>query len=185
MRTIEIAGPTTFYVMKAFSQTPVNPDKLPEWIRVRPDLTRRGSAPDREAARDRRTRRSGGRRGRVGVQGRAHAAAARSYGADDGFAEISGRGARRRTVVHAKRKIKAARQSQCSRRMRREKFSAARVVIDKQVSIGGRPMHGDRHLPEAGEYFRAARPGDRRRSCRISCSTGSSRSTRPTRCTSP
>jgi putative ABC transport system permease protein len=39
--TIEIAGPTTFYVMKAFSQTPVNPDALPAWIRIRPDLSRR------------------------------------------------------------------------------------------------------------------------------------------------
>ena len=39
VETIEIAGPTTFYVVKAFSQTPVNPDNLPKWIRIRPDLT--------------------------------------------------------------------------------------------------------------------------------------------------
>ena len=38
VRTIEIAGPSTFYVVKVFSQTPVNPDNLPKWIRVRPDL---------------------------------------------------------------------------------------------------------------------------------------------------
>ncbi len=38
VRTIEIAGPTTFYVIKVFSNTPVNPDQLPKWIRVRPDL---------------------------------------------------------------------------------------------------------------------------------------------------
>jgi len=38
VQTIEIAGPTTFYVMKVFSQTPLNPDRLPKWIRVRPDL---------------------------------------------------------------------------------------------------------------------------------------------------
>lgn len=38
VRTIEIAGPTTFYVIKAWSQTPVNPDRLPAWIRIRPDL---------------------------------------------------------------------------------------------------------------------------------------------------
>jgi putative ABC transport system permease protein len=38
IRTIEIAGPNTFYVVKVFSQTPVNPDRLPKWIRVRPDL---------------------------------------------------------------------------------------------------------------------------------------------------
>ena len=39
--TIEIAGPTTFYVVKVFSQTPMNPDALPKWVRIRPDLTKR------------------------------------------------------------------------------------------------------------------------------------------------
>ena len=33
-RTIEIAGPSTFYVIKVFSQTPINPDRLPAWIRA-------------------------------------------------------------------------------------------------------------------------------------------------------
>ncbi|MEP6493498.1 MAG: ABC transporter permease [bacterium] len=37
--TIQIAGPTTFYVVKVYSQTPVNPQNLPKWIRVRPDLS--------------------------------------------------------------------------------------------------------------------------------------------------
>ena len=35
VRTIEIAGPTTFYVVKVFSQTPVNPDRLPNPVAVR------------------------------------------------------------------------------------------------------------------------------------------------------
>ena len=39
VRTIEIAGPTTFYVIKYFSQTPLNPDQLPREVRIRPDLT--------------------------------------------------------------------------------------------------------------------------------------------------
>ena len=39
VRTIEIAGPTTFYVMKVFSQTPFNPENLPKWVRVRPVLS--------------------------------------------------------------------------------------------------------------------------------------------------
>jgi putative ABC transport system permease protein len=38
VRTIEIAGPTTFYVVRVWSQTPVNPDRLPKYIRIRPDL---------------------------------------------------------------------------------------------------------------------------------------------------
>lgn len=37
--TIEIAGPSTFYVMKVWSQTPINPQDLPKWVRIRPDLT--------------------------------------------------------------------------------------------------------------------------------------------------
>lgn len=36
--TIEIAGPSTFYVVKVFSQTPLNPEDLPRWVRIRPDL---------------------------------------------------------------------------------------------------------------------------------------------------
>ncbi|HEU4988351.1 MAG TPA: ABC transporter permease [Gemmatimonadaceae bacterium] len=39
IETIKIAGPTTFYVMKVFSQTPLNPQDLPQWVRDRPDLT--------------------------------------------------------------------------------------------------------------------------------------------------
>ncbi len=39
LHTIEVAGPTTFYVMKFFSQTPLNPEQLPKEVRVRPDLT--------------------------------------------------------------------------------------------------------------------------------------------------
>ena len=38
LNTIAASGPTTFYVMKIFQTTPVNPDQLPKYIRVRPDL---------------------------------------------------------------------------------------------------------------------------------------------------
>jgi putative ABC transport system permease protein len=38
INTIEIAGPSTFYVIKFFSQSPVNPDRLPREVRIRPDL---------------------------------------------------------------------------------------------------------------------------------------------------
>jgi putative ABC transport system permease protein len=44
VHTIEIAGPTTFYVIKYFSQTPLNPDQLPREVRIRPDLTPRDAA---------------------------------------------------------------------------------------------------------------------------------------------
>jgi putative ABC transport system permease protein len=35
---IETAGPTAFYVVRYFSQTPVNPDRLPYEVRIRPVL---------------------------------------------------------------------------------------------------------------------------------------------------
>ena len=41
VQTIEQAGPTTFYVFKAYNGTPVNPDAIPAWIRIRPDLQMR------------------------------------------------------------------------------------------------------------------------------------------------
>ncbi len=39
LNTLEVAGPTTFYVMKVFSQQPLNPEALPRWVRIRPDLS--------------------------------------------------------------------------------------------------------------------------------------------------
>jgi len=39
LNTIEVSGPTTFYVVKVFSQTPLNPENLPKWVRIRPDLS--------------------------------------------------------------------------------------------------------------------------------------------------
>jgi putative ABC transport system permease protein len=38
INTIEVAGPTTFYVVRFFSSTPVNPDALPREVRIRPVL---------------------------------------------------------------------------------------------------------------------------------------------------
>ena len=38
LTTISLAGPTTFYVIKVFSTTPVNPAQLPAYIRIRPDV---------------------------------------------------------------------------------------------------------------------------------------------------
>ena len=37
---IEVAGPTTFYIVRYFSQTPINPDRLPYEVRIRPVLQR-------------------------------------------------------------------------------------------------------------------------------------------------
>ncbi|MBA3658534.1 MAG: ABC transporter permease [Gemmatimonadales bacterium] len=42
---IEVAGPTTFYAVRFFSQAPLNPDRLPYEVRIRPVLSR----PDADA----------------------------------------------------------------------------------------------------------------------------------------
>jgi len=39
LNTLAVAGPTTFYVMRVFSQTPLNPENLPKWVRIRPELS--------------------------------------------------------------------------------------------------------------------------------------------------
>ncbi len=36
INTIEVAGPTTFYIMRFWSTTPLNPDALPKEVRIRP-----------------------------------------------------------------------------------------------------------------------------------------------------
>lgn len=38
VNTLEVVGPTTFRVLRYFSQTPVNPDALPREVRIRPKL---------------------------------------------------------------------------------------------------------------------------------------------------
>ncbi|MEO8199208.1 MAG: ABC transporter permease [Gemmatimonadota bacterium] len=38
LNVLEVAGPTTFYVVRYFSQTPLNPDDLPYEVRIRPVL---------------------------------------------------------------------------------------------------------------------------------------------------
>ena len=38
VQTLEVVGPTTFRVLRFFSQTPVNPDNLPREVRQRPVL---------------------------------------------------------------------------------------------------------------------------------------------------
>jgi putative ABC transport system permease protein len=38
LNAIEVVGPTTFRIMRFFSQTPLNPDQLPREVRIRPPL---------------------------------------------------------------------------------------------------------------------------------------------------
>ncbi len=89
VNTIEVAGPTTFYVLKIFSQTPLNPDNLPKEVRIRPDLS------EREADRIRRLPEVGYAALWAQTLARIESDGVRSqmmaiFGADDGFTEVQG-----------------------------------------------------------------------------------------------
>lgn len=149
--TIEIAGPTTFYVVKVWSQTPLNPQDLPAWVRIRPDLTpedaeRIAKLPEIEYA---------GIWGQI--QNRTEYAGVRTnlgviMGADAGFTEIQGGELTEgRWFTHS------------------EEASGAPVIvlavdvvnkifgaidpIDKTVRVGGRPFHVIGIYQEAANIF--------------------------------
>jgi putative ABC transport system permease protein len=135
--TIEIAGPTTFYVVKAFSQTPVDPNNPPAWIRIRPDLN-----PD-----EARLIESLPEIGYASIwgqaQGRLEYKGVRTqnliiFGADDGFPEIYGG-----DLIDG-RWFTAAEMSSGAAVAVLEEDAARRIfggetIIDKRVQVGGRP----------------------------------------------
>ncbi len=135
--TIEIAGPTTFYVVKAFSQTPVDPANPPAWIRIRPDLT----------AGEARLIKSLPEIGYAAIwgqaQGRLEYKGVRTqnliiFGADDGFPEIYGG-----DLIDG-RWFTPAEMSSGAAVAVLEEDAARRIfggesIIDKRVQIGGRP----------------------------------------------
>jgi putative ABC transport system permease protein len=91
VRTIEIAGPTTFYVMKVFSQTPLNPDALPRWVRIRPDVAEREARRIAMLPEIRYASLWSQVLGRIEYRG-ARTQQMTIYGADDGYPEIIGGG---------------------------------------------------------------------------------------------
>ncbi len=135
--TIEIAGPTTFYVLKAFSQTPVNPDNPPKWIRVRPDLT------DAEARRIRMLPEIGYSSIWGQAQARLEYKGNRTqplivFGADDGFPEIYG-GDLVSGRWFTQDEMKTGKPVAVLEEDVARKIFGGESVIDKQVHIGGRP----------------------------------------------
>jgi putative ABC transport system permease protein len=139
VRTIQIAGPTTFYVMKVITQTPLNPDRLPKWVRIRPDLNRDeaeriGALPIVAYASIwaqviQRVEFNGTRTQPQPI-----------VGADDGFTEIQGGDlASGRWFTHAELASGAAvvvLDVDVARRL----FGAV-TPLDKLVRLGGRPAH--------------------------------------------
>jgi putative ABC transport system permease protein len=151
VRTIEIAGPTTFYVIKAFSQTPVNPDRLPAWIRIRPDLSpgegqRIQALPEISYAAI-----WGQAQGRLEYKG-VRTQALLIMGADDRFTEVQG------GELISGRWFTRPEQLNGSSVVVLEETAARKVfggesILDKQVNLGGRPMTVIGLYQKAGNIF--------------------------------
>ena len=135
--TIEIAGPTTFYVVKAFSQTPVDPQNPPAWIRIRPDLT------DDEARRIESLPEIGYGAIWGQAQARLEYKGIRTqpllvFGADEGFPEIYGGELVDGRWFTPGELVSGAAVAVLEEDAARRIFGGE-SIIDKQVQIGGRP----------------------------------------------
>jgi putative ABC transport system permease protein len=153
--TIEVAGPTTFYVLKKFSQTPLNPDNLPKEVRIRPDLA------EREAERLRRLPEVayaslwGQTLARIESEGTRSQSMA-IFGADDGFTRIQG-GELVEGRWFTRNELSAGTavvvlQEETARRL----FGRERM-LGRLVRIGGRPLEVIGLWQEPGNIF--APPG--------------------------
>jgi len=149
--TIEIAGPTTFYVVKVWSQTPLNPQDLPAWVRIRPDLgpddaERIAKLPEIKYAGiwaqiQNRTEYNGVRTN-LGV----------IMGADSRFTEIQGGDLTDgRWFTHAE-EISGAPVIVIAVDVAKKLFGAIQP-IDKWVRVGGRPFHVIGIYQEAANIF--------------------------------
>jgi putative ABC transport system permease protein len=135
--TIEIAGPTTFYVVKAFSQTPVDPQNPPAWIRIRPDLR------DAEARRIEALPEIGYAAIWGQAQGRLEYKGVRTqnliiFGADEGFPEIYGGELVDGRWFTPAELVSGAAVAVLEEDAARRIFGGE-TIIDKQVQVGGRP----------------------------------------------
>ncbi len=135
--TIEIAGPSTFYVVKAFSETPVDPQNPPAWIRIRPDLR------DAEARRIESLPEIGYAAIWGQAQGRLEYKGVRTqnliiFGADDGFPEIYGGDLVDGRWFTPAEMVSGAAVAVLEEDAARRIFGGE-TIIDKQVQIGGRP----------------------------------------------
>ncbi len=155
MTTIEIAGPTTFYVMKKFSQTPLNPDNLPKDVRIRPDLA------EREADRLRRLPEIAYASLWAQTLARIESDGTRSqpmaiFGADDGFTRIQGGELVEGRWFTRNELMTGAPVVVLQDETARELFGRERM-IGRLVRIGGRPLEVIGLWQEPGNIF--APPG--------------------------
>src|SRR5215212_8007383 len=138
VRTIEIAGPTTFYVIKAYSQTPVNPDRLPAWIRIRPDLSEAEGRRIQALPEIAYAAIWGQSQARLEYKG-VRTQNLLIIGADDRFVEIQGGDLIAGRWFTRPEMISGAAVVVLEENAARKVFGGE-GVLDKQVHLGGRPM---------------------------------------------
>jgi len=138
VRTIEIAGPTTFYVIKAYSNTPVNPDRLPAWIRIRPDLTESEARRIQALPEVAYAAIWGQSQARLEYKG-VRTQNLLIIGADDRFVEIQGGDLIAGRWFTRPEMVSGASVVVLEENAARKVFGGE-SVLDKQVHLGGRPM---------------------------------------------
>ncbi len=151
VRTIEIAGPTTFYVIKAFSQTPVNPDRLPAWIRIRPDLNDAEGRRIEELPEISYAAIWGQAQARLEYKG-VRTQQVLLMGADDRFTEIQG-GDLVTGRWFTKPELASGSPVVVLEESAARKIFGGESILDKQVHVGGRPMTVIGLYQKAGNIF--------------------------------
>lgn len=155
VNTIEVAGPSTFYVLKKFSQTPLNPDDLPKDVRIRPDLVEREAERIRalpEIAYASLWAQTLARIESPGVRSQGMAI----FGADDGFTQIQG-GELVEGRWFTKAEITAGAPVVVLQEETARRLYGQERLIGRSVQIGGRPLEVIGLWAEPGNIF--APPG--------------------------
>jgi len=149
--TIEIAGPTTFYVMKAFSQTPVNPQDVPAWIRNRPDLTPEDAEIIAKLPEIKYASVWGQIQNKTEYEGE-HTNTGVIFGADQGYSEIYGGELADGRWFTQSEQLGAAPVIVLSVDVAKKLFGAIQP-LDKWVRVGGRPFRVVGIYQEAANIF--------------------------------
>lgn len=134
---LEIAGPTTFYVMKVFSSTPINPDNPPRWVRVRPDLALAEAELIRSLPEIGYASIWGQIAGRIEYAGE-RTPPVTIYGADNGFTEIQG-GSLVEGRWFTRQELGGGRAVVVLNEVRARQLFGRISPIGKEVRIAGRP----------------------------------------------
>jgi putative ABC transport system permease protein len=138
IHTIEIAGPSTFYVLKIYSQTLVNPDRLPKYIRVRPDLTMAEATRIAQLPEIAYASIWGQTTGRVEYKGE-HTQPIVIMGADDRYTEIQG-GELLSGRWFTRSELSSGAGVAVLDESTADKVFGRESPLDKQVRVGGWPM---------------------------------------------